>query len=194
MTHRTTTQDEWLRRSFKYLNKIMIAYWRAGGGQLLQFFPESVGQIMVLVHTGRKSGLTRYTPLNYAITNGEIYCLAGFGSKAHWHKNVTANPAVEIWLPEGWWAGIAEDASDDPDVLVKYRQVLIASGFAAGTFEGIDPATISDDELADLTQSYRLIRIHRTEARTGTGGPGEYAWVWQIATFVLLFWLLRRRR
>ena len=64
------------------------------------------GQIMVLTHTGRKSGLRRRTPVNYALVDGEVYCTAGFGQISDWYRNILANPQVEVWLPDGWWAGV----------------------------------------------------------------------------------------
>jgi hypothetical protein len=73
------------------------------------------------------------------------------------------------------------------------RQVLIGSGFAA-RLAGIDPQKMSNEELAPLTQSYRLVRIRLVAPRTGAGGPGDLAWVWPLATSVLLGMLLLRRR
>lgn len=148
---------------------------------------------MVITHTGRKTGLRRQTPVNYAIVNGEIYCVAGFGPVSDWYRNLLAHPQVEVWLPEGWWAGQAEDVSNSPENLRLKRQVLIASGFAARA-AGIDPLHISDAELARQTADYRLVHIRRREARTGPDGPGDLAWVWPLATLLLLPLALRRRR
>ena len=87
---------------------------------------------MVITHTGRKSGLRRRTPVNYAIINGDIYCAAGFGAVADWYRNLLADPHVEVWLPDGWWAG-SQRCDDLPaeQRLPVLRQVLINSGFAA---------------------------------------------------------------
>lgn len=148
---------------------------------------------MVITHTGRKTGLRRQTPVNYAIVNGEIYCVAGFGPVSDWYRNLLAHPQVEVWLPEGWWAGQAEDVSNSPENLRLKRQVLIASGFAARA-AGIDPLHISDEELARQTADYRLVHIRRQEARTGPEGPGDLAWVWPLATLLLLPLALRRKQ
>jgi hypothetical protein len=137
--------------------------------------------------------LLRRTPVNYAIVNGEIYCMAGFGSGADWYRNIMADPNVEIWLPDGWWKGVAEDISDASNRVAIIREITIASAFA-GRLAGINPYVISDEELQKTTAHYRLIHIRRTEARTGTGGPGDLVWVWPVATFVLAFMLLFRRK
>jgi len=178
---------------FKHLNKFMLLMWRLGLGWMINMWPEVFGRIMVITHTGWKTGLRRRTPVNYANVFGEIYCTAGFGKVAHWYKNITANPNVEIWLPDGWWAGVAEDISDAENRLFLLREVLVASGFAAYA-AGMNPQTISDAKLAETAVNYRLIHIKRAEPRTGPGGPGDLAWVWPAATFLLLPQLFRRRK
>lgn len=185
---------ERLRQSFKQLNRFMLLMWRLGLGSWLNFWPAVGGRIMVITHIGRKTGLKRRTPVNYALVEGELYCTAGFGHTSDWYQNIKANPQVEVWLPEGWWAGMAEEITDPQWRLPLLRQVLIASGLAAPAF-GIYPKTMTDAELASVTTDYRLIHIRRTEARTGPGGPGDLAWIWPTATMILLpLVLLRRRR
>jgi deazaflavin-dependent oxidoreductase (nitroreductase family) len=167
--------------------------FRLGLGIWFDLWPEVSGRVMVITHTGRKSGLKRRTPVNYALVDGELYCVAGFGSISDWYRNLQVDPRVEVWLPAGWWSGVAEEVKDQNLRRPLMRQVLIGSGFAASLF-GINPHTLTDEELETLTVKYQLIHIRRTEARTGAGGPGDLAWLWQIATFVLLPLVLWRKR
>lgn len=186
--------EDLMRQAFKALNRrFMVPMWRLGLGWWLNPWPDVGGRIMVLVHTGRKSGLRRLTPVNYAQVDGEIYCTAGFGAGADWYKNIMANPAVEVWLPDGWWAGKAADITGAPDTLRLLRSVIIASGVVGPLF-GVDPKRLSDDEFAAVTRDYRLLHIERTAARTGPGGPGDLAWVWPVITLLLIPLLLRRKR
>src|SRR3990172_5692392 len=73
----TTIQStqERLRQFFKYLNRFMLLMWRLGFGSYMNR-PELSGRIMVLTHNGRKTGLRRQTPVNFAIVDGEVYCVA----------------------------------------------------------------------------------------------------------------------
>ena len=104
------------------------------------------------------------------------------------------NPQVEVWLPGSWWAGAAEDVTDSENRYPYLRQVLIASGFAARA-AGINPHTMPPEEFEKVTENYRLIKISRQEARTGKDGPGDLAWVWPLATMILLpLSLIRKRR
>ena len=192
MTAENPQSEQLLRQMFKVANRFMVLLFRLGLGNWGNR-PET-SQVMVLVHKGRKSGLARRTPVNYALVDDQIYCTAAFGSRADWYRNVLADPHVQVWLGDGWYAGEAEEVPpDDPQRNHLMRQVLIASGFAAPLFAGINPKTLSDEKLAEISASYRLIRIYPTEACTGPGGPGDLAWVWPAATFILLGLLLLGR-
>ena len=184
--------EQTLRQAFKYLNRFMVLQWRLGLGQWMNAGPALLGRYMVITHTGRKSGRRRRTPVNYAIVDGEVYCVAGFGSGSDWYRNLMANPSIEVWLADGWWNATAEEVRSSPKRLHLLRQVLIASGFAAYA-AGVDPAKMSDEEIDRVTREYCLVRIHRTAARTGRGGPGDLAWVWPLTTLALLLTMLVRR-
>jgi deazaflavin-dependent oxidoreductase (nitroreductase family) len=188
----TQISEQRLRTIFKSFNRFMMLLWRLGLGSWGNG-TEFGGSIMVIKHTGRKTGLTRYTPVNYAVVDGDIYCTAGFGSVCDWYSNLMAIPQVEIWLPDGRWAGVADDVSDSKDRGALLRQVIIASGFAGPLF-GADPKKLTDADFETLMDSYRLIRIQRKGAVTGPGGPGDLAWVWPLSTFILLLLWFRRRR
>lgn len=177
--------EEALRQSFRYFNRFMLLMWRLGLGPLLNAAPDVLGRYMVIVHTGRKTGMKRYTPVNYAEIDGDIYCSAGFGTISDWYRNIMADPRVELWLPKARWTGIAEDITDQEGALDKLRQVLIASAFAANAV-GIYPKTMSDEALAKETTDYRLVRVRFTGLREGEGGPGDLVWVWGVAALLAL--------
>jgi deazaflavin-dependent oxidoreductase (nitroreductase family) len=181
-----------LRNIFKVFNRFMLLLWRLGLGSWGNGTSFG-GALMVIQHTGRKTGLTRHTPVNYAVVNGDVYCTAGFGVVSDWYLNIMAKPEVEVWLPNGRWVGIAEDVTNAENNHIIFRQVLIASGFAGPLF-GVNPKNLTDQDLVSLLENYRLIRIRRQNALTGPGGPGDLAWIWPAATFLLLWLLIRRKR
>lgn len=185
--------DAVLRRGFKAFNPFMVLMWRLGLGAWVNAWPSVGGRIMVLTHTGRKTGLKRRTPVNYAEVDGDIYCVAGYGPRSDWYRNLVADPRVEVWLPGEWWEGLAEEVTQPEARLPLVRQVLIASGFAA-YLAGIRPKEISDEALSLATADYCLVRIRRAAPRTGREGPGDLAWVWPLAAMLLLPLALRKRR
>jgi len=187
------SSEEKFRQGFKYFNKLMLLMWRLGLGSWINLFPDVVGRIMVITHTGRKSGLRRQTPVNYAMVGGDLFCVAGFGSISDWYHNLATNSEVEVWLPNGWWSGLAEEVKTGELRLPLVRQVLVASGFAARV-AGINPRSISDEALAKATANYHLFRIRLVTPRTGSGGPGDLAWVWPLTTLILSLMLLTPRR
>ena len=55
--------------------------------------------ILLLAHTGRKSGTHFMTPLQYEKIDA-AYCVgAGRGPKADWYRNILADPHVWVQVP-----------------------------------------------------------------------------------------------
>jgi F420H(2)-dependent quinone reductase len=154
----TPKQMDSLRKVFRVMNRFMVFMWKIGLGKMINMWPAGFGRILVIKHRGRKSGKEFLTPVNYAIVNGEIYCIAGFGPVSDWYRNMLVNPQIELWLPEGGPIACAEDISDSPHRLFLLRQVIIASGFAARLF-GINPKRLNDDQLDNISKEYRLVHF-----------------------------------
>ncbi len=147
------------------------------------------GYIMVMKTTGRKTGKVRYTPVNYALMNGCVYCLAGWGQIADWYRNLKAHPDMEIILPGGALWGRAEDVTDPNESLRALRQILKNSGFA-GFFLGFNPFAVSDEVLLGKTKDMPVIRIRPTGIGSGASDPGGWMWVWILAVLVaLIIWV-----
>jgi deazaflavin-dependent oxidoreductase (nitroreductase family) len=184
--------DERLRQIFKSFNILMVGMWRLGLGRWINAFPDLSGRIMVISHTGRRSGRVFRTPVNFARVDGDLYCTAGFGSGSDWYRNLLVNPQVEIWLPGDRWLGIAEDVSNHARRHELLRQVIRASGLAAPLM-GLDLRRISDAEFERETSQYRLIRIRRAAHLVGPGGQSDLAWIWVVTAILLLLAFLARR-
>jgi deazaflavin-dependent oxidoreductase (nitroreductase family) len=182
-----------LRQGFKYLNRCMVMMWRLGLGKWLNMWPAGLGRYLVITHIGRKSGQRRRTPVNYAQVAEELYVTAGFGRGSDWYRNLLAHPQVEIWLPNGWWTGVAEEVLNPAQRLPILRQVIIDSGFA-GRVVGLNPHTMTDEEFDRATRPYRLLHLRRVAPLTGEHGPGDLAWIWPGVAMVLLPIALFRRK
>jgi deazaflavin-dependent oxidoreductase (nitroreductase family) len=154
----TPDQLQGLRRAFHALNHFMVFMWKLGMGRMINFWPAVVGRIMVIQHRGRRSGREYLTPVNYALVDGGIYCLAGFGPGTDWYRNIMADSNVRLWLPQGWRTARAEDVSNSPRRTQLMRQVIIASGFAGPLF-GVNQRKYSDEQLAALTRGYQLVHF-----------------------------------
>lgn len=183
-----------LARWFKRLNRwLMIPMWRLGLGRLMNSWPSVGGRILVLNHTGRKSGLRRQTPLNYAPSPPTtVHIIAGLGGKTDWYRNIINDPAVEVWLPDARWKAEAVDVSDHPHRVAIMRDVLFASGFAA-PLAGVDPRRLSDHEIEEKTAEYKVVELRQLAEATGSGGPGDLAWVWVVVAALWLAKMVRRK-
>lgn len=179
------TRTEKLRGAFRVLNRFMLLMWRLGLGGLMA--GPRRGYVMVLVTTGRKTGLRRPVPLNFAEEPGSVFCLAGFGKTTHWLINLLEDPRCEVWLPDGRrLGGTAEIITDETQRIAVVRRVLIRAGFATAVAEpGLDPRLAPDAEIGSLGERYghryEVVQVRLDGAAVGPGGPGDLAWVLPVA-------------
>ncbi len=140
---------------------------------------------MVIKSKGRKSGKTRYSPVNYAIHGGNIYCIAGWGQIADWYKNIKANQEIEVILPNIAITGNAEEVSNQEERQTALRKVLKAGGLAS-LLMGIIPYTISDAKLAEKTKDIPVIRIKQTGLGVWASDYGGWLWIALVIVIILL--------
>lgn len=182
---------------FRRVNRAMVLFWRLGLGRWLNIWPRGSGRIMVISHRGRRSGTLYRTPLNYAEVDGDVYCVAGFGRRSDWYRNARANPHVEVWLPGRDFRGVVEDVSDSEQRVPLLRAVLLASGFASAA-AGVPVRRLTDDQLADATSDYVLLRIAADPDPAPIAPAADLAWVWRPvaagALVAAVAWRLQPRR
>jgi len=177
-----------MRRIFWFFNKFfMVPIFRLGLGPL--FANPFSGYIMVMKVIGRKSGKTRLTPVNYAIANGNIYCISGGRKSSDWYKNLLATPEVELVLPGGAVFARVDEVADPETRRLIIRQILKNAGFA-GFFEGYNPFTITEAELTAKSADLPLLRFHPLGLGNGASDQGGWAWVWVWIFTLLALWLL----
>jgi deazaflavin-dependent oxidoreductase (nitroreductase family) len=181
-----------LRQFFRPLNRyFMVPLFRMGLGSLLG--SPYGGYVMVLKTIGHKTGQARYTPVNYAISDGNIYCLAGWRRVAHWYRNLGAHPKVELIMPAVNLAGTAEEVTDSNEWLRMVRQISKNAGFA-GFLLGANPFTASDETIRDRAMGTPVIRIRPTGIGSGSSDPGGWLWVLVAAASLWLVFFRNRGR
>jgi deazaflavin-dependent oxidoreductase (nitroreductase family) len=177
-----------MRRVFWFLNRFfMVPIFRLGMGPFVG--NPITGYIMVLKTIGRKTGKTRYTPVNYALKNGDVYCAVGFGKGSHWYLNLKANPNLELILPSGPVAGVMEEVADPHEALEAAKQIFKNSGFAV-IFEGFTPfKPIPDDKVAEILKRALILRIRPMGVGSGASDPSGWLWFSMIVLVILLIYL-----
>ena len=143
------------------------------------------GYILVLKTIGRKTGKVRYTPVNYAIHKGNIYCMSGWGQLSDLYRNMVAAGEIEIILPAGPLFGAVEKATDSDERRIVLRKILQNAGFA-GFFEGINPYKTTDEELMQKTTGMPLLRIRPVGIGNGASDPGGLSWFWTPVSIIFI--------
>jgi deazaflavin-dependent oxidoreductase (nitroreductase family) len=182
-----------IRSIFRSINRyFMTPLFRIGLGPFVG--NPLTGYIMIVKTIGRRSHALRYTPVNYAIMNGNVYCLAGFGRASDWYRNLRLHDVVELILPAGVVTGHAEEVSNPDEALHAARQVLMNSGFASYA-AGVSARTVSDVVLSDRLRGAPVIRIRPNGVHSGPADPGGWLWIPVFALSVGIgVWLTRRWR
>jgi deazaflavin-dependent oxidoreductase (nitroreductase family) len=176
-----------MRRAFWYLNHFfMVPIFRLGLGPFVG--NPLTGYIMVLKTIGWKTGKTRYTPVNYAMKNGYVYCMAGFGKISHWYKNLKANPNLDVILPSGPVYGAMEEVTDLDEALDIAKDIFKNAGFAV-IFEGYIPfREIPDEKIKALLKRVLVLRIRPTGVGSGASDPSGWLWISLTALVILLIY------
>ena len=144
---------------------------------------------MGLTTRGPKTGQLRHTPVNYALRDGDVCCIAGFGSVAHWARNLAAHPEAEVQLPAGRFWGRVQTVTDDLERLRIGREILKNAGFA-GFFFGFNPFATSDEMLARGIAGVPVYRITPSRASPATFDPGGAGWIGTTILWLALILLL----
>lgn len=177
-----------MRKFFWFLNKFfMVPLFKLGLGGI--FSNPFSGYIMVMKVIGRKSGKVRYTPVNYAIHNGAVWCISGGRKTSDWYKNLIARPDIEAIMPGGAIFGSVSEENDPEIRRVVIRQILKNAGFA-GFFEGYNPWKISDEELLTKISDMPLFKITPTGLGNGASDPKGWAWITMLVLTLLLILIL----
>lgn len=176
----------------KILDPVVITLWRLGLGRLFNLWPAVIGRIMVIKHYDLKNGTSIYTAVNFIERDSGIYCVAHREVNSEWIQNIMANPQVEVWLPDGWYAGQADAVEYSEDRLELLRSVFSGNPIPA-KIAGIDPE-LEDAVFEMASENYQLVRVIRQSPRTGVDGPGGLAWMWPFILMLLLRLRPRKRR
>ena len=172
------------RQGFRLFNRLfMVPMFRLGFGPFVGNFV--TGYIMVLKTVGRKTGKVYFTPVNYAIHKGNVFCIAGWGQESDWYRNIRAKREIEVILPSGPLYGVVEEITNLDERKIVFRKILKNAGFA-GFFVGFNPFTATDEILLRNTSDLPLLRIRPVGIENGVFDPGGLSWVWMLVFAALI--------
>jgi hypothetical protein len=176
----------------KTLDPVMVTLWKLGLGRLFNLWPAVFGNHLIVKHSDHKNGTPNYSPIHYLESDSMIYFAINQGVNSEWVQNIVANPQVEVWLPDGWYAGQADVVELPSDRLSLLRRSFKSNPISA-RIAGIEPE-LEDKDFDLAVEDYVLIRVVRQSPRTGVNGPGGLAWLWPFILIFLLGLRPRKRR
>jgi hypothetical protein len=176
----------------KTLDPMIVTLWKLGLGRLFNIWPAVFGRHMIIKHFDQKNGTPNYTPIHYHESDGLIFFVIDQGVNSEWVQNIMSNPQVEVWLPDGWYAGQA-DVIELPDDRLPLLRSIFSDNMISTRLAGIEPE-MEDQDFELAVEDYVLVRVNRQSPRTGVNGPGGLAWLWPFILVLLLGLRPRRRR
>ena len=128
--------------------------------------------VLLLTTTGRKSGLSRTTPLQYEEIDGVYYVASARGPVADWFRNLQADPKVRVRVGERQVDALAEAITDPGRIadFLEYR--LKRHPRMIGTLlrlEGL-PSRHTRAELEQFAAEKSVAALHPTDAQDAIQG------------------------
>ena len=179
----TTYPGNKIRRFFF---KIPLVLWRLGLGPIIGHY------LVVLTTWGRKSGLARYTMLEYFTWRGKIYVICAW-PKSDWYKNLTADPHVTIQTWQGAERMMATRVMDDDELMKILDMVQEREAKLMGWYfedEGIRPTR---EDILSHKERFHVVRFDPTIERTPLPLRVDLAWLWPMIMLAMTLFGKRRQ-
>lgn len=151
-----------------------LLLYRLGLGPLLNAL-----HIMVLVTRGRKSGLPRYTPIEYRRHGSKIYIVSAWGRRTNWLQNLLENPNVTVQLGGRTQAARAQLVTDPAEALrALYQFRRTAPGRYDALLSYVIDSTVNSRTLPALSGQFTIARLDLTsETPLLPGVPQDLSWL-----------------
>lgn len=119
-------------------------------------------RLLMLEHTGRKSGETRRTVLEVVANHPDAaYVAAGWGSSAQWLKNVRNDPSVVFYLGSKRYPTEAEMVTEE-EALALMGEYAARHGKTLGRLASFmldDPGETPEDQAKRIAESVPMVRL-----------------------------------
>lgn len=154
------------------LRKVKVFAWETGLGPVLNVRPDVLGQQAVFYFPGKSGKIScpcyeKNGRILLALTEKELEGIRDL---------LLQNPAVELWLRNGWFTGTVR-------LLPPEEKEEIKATVSDEQFFGYMLRSVVKPSLKD----HYLLEATRSAPCTGNSGPGSKAWVWPLAALLLLF-------
>lgn len=146
-----------MRKIPRWLARAPIPLFKAGLGFLF------AGRLVLVEHTGRKSGLARYVALEVVLREPRgVVVASGYGRAAQWLRNVETTPSVRLWWGRRTAApGTATILSPEHsrNLLEEYRRAQPARARTVAKALGLPELVAPDPLPGDIGERVPLVRF-----------------------------------
>ncbi len=176
------------RGFFRGLLRLPLVLYRMGLGDVM-----NAAHIMILATRGRRSGLSRHTPIEYRQHGSKIYVISGWGERPHWLRNLKAAPAVLIQQGSRQFAARAEVVTNGGEALrvlhlFRRRAPFVYDPLIARLSER---ESIDERTLPEVTEKITIVRLDPTAGKSELEPlPASYGWVLPALIAVVMAALL----
>ena len=119
-------------------------------------------RVLILITTGRKSGLPRKTPLQYELENGGVYVASARGCQADWVRNILVDSNVEVELEDLHFHAQSQVITDSTQISEFLEMRLKRHPLRMGAmmiFHGLPPRP-NRDQLYELAVDLALVKLN----------------------------------
>lgn len=174
----------------RLLLRLPTLFYRLGLGDLM-----NAAHIMILGTRGRKSGLTRYTPVEYRRHGSKIYLYSAWGERPQWFQNIKDCPEVLVQQGRHQFAARATLVTNSGESL---RVLHLFRRIAPFVYDPLiarlsDRERIDERSLPDVSHTITIIRIDPIPGTLDLRPlPASLAWVWPalLAAGVMLMLII----
>jgi deazaflavin-dependent oxidoreductase (nitroreductase family) len=159
----------------RWLLRLPLVLYRLGLGEVM-----NRAHLMLLGTRGRKSGLPRYTPIEYRTHGSKIYVVSAWGERPQWFQNLQANPDVLIQQGGRVFGATAQRVTNSGEAL---RVLHLFRRRAPFVYDPLiarlsDRESVDERTLPDVTEEITIVRI---DPNPGTlpmpAIPADLAWM-----------------
>lgn len=170
----------------RWLLRLPLVVYRMGLGELM-----NSAHIMVLGTRGRKSGLTRHTPIEYRRHGSKLYVVSAWSERPQWVKNLKASPDVLVQQGKRQFGARAEVVTNAGEALrvlhlFRRRAPFVYDPLIARLSER---ERIDERTLPEVTEKITIVRLDPTPTKPDLLPlPTNYGWVAPalVSFFVML--------
>ena len=170
--------------------KTPILLYRLGLGKLFGNY------ILILSTSGRRTGKTHRTPVEYFFHQGQYYIISSFGVRPDWYQNILAKP--QVTLQNGYETLCATARPPQTDEEWEAIQLYLTQSPIGKLLLAKSGEEIQGEDLLEKIKQWPALTFEPTDQPCPPILEADLVWAWPLIllgmAFDITFWWLWRRK